>query len=315
MDTTLRSAGAATGGEDADGRGDAVRPNQPQQLLLTLLGDYWYGHREAIPSSTLVRLMGEFEVTPANSRAAISRLSRRRLLEGSKWGRRTFYALTDEAIALLDDGARRIAEFGATDVEWDGKWAVTVFSVPESERTLRHVLRERLRWLGFAPLYDGVWVSPRGTEDEAMAALRELGVSRATVFRGEYLDTSPADGDPLRAWDLDELADRYEEFTTVWSEIDRRVRQGRVDPAEALVARTRVMNGWRAFPRHDPELPHQLLPTHFPRRRARLVFRDLYNRLGPLAVRRVRELVAVDAPDLAELVSHHDVEFLDTGDI
>jgi phenylacetic acid degradation operon negative regulatory protein len=53
----------------------------PQHLLLTLLGDYWYGQRAALPSAALVSLLGEFGITEVSARAALSRLARRGLLE------------------------------------------------------------------------------------------------------------------------------------------------------------------------------------------------------------------------------------------
>ncbi|MGK5559037.1 hypothetical protein ACSNOI_46315, partial [Actinomadura kijaniata] len=50
---------------------------RPQHLLLTLLGDYWYGRHDPLPSATLVALLGEFGVSPAAARAALNRLARR----------------------------------------------------------------------------------------------------------------------------------------------------------------------------------------------------------------------------------------------
>ena len=38
--------------------------------------------------------------------------------------------------------------------------ALVAFSIPEQNRAARDSLRKQLRWLGFAPLYDGLWVSP-----------------------------------------------------------------------------------------------------------------------------------------------------------
>jgi phenylacetic acid degradation operon negative regulatory protein len=40
---------------------------EPQRLLTTLLGDYWYWRDEHIPSSTLVSLLGEFGISPVGA--------------------------------------------------------------------------------------------------------------------------------------------------------------------------------------------------------------------------------------------------------
>jgi phenylacetic acid degradation operon negative regulatory protein len=143
----------------------------PQHLIVTLLGDYWSGRKEHLPSAALVALTNEFDITSTSARAALSRLARRGLLDSTKDGRRTFYGLTPSAEQVLDEGFRRIVTFGLDEGPWDESWVVVIFSVPENQRDVRHVLRTRLRWLGFAPLYDGSWVSPRADPGEPIALL------------------------------------------------------------------------------------------------------------------------------------------------
>src|SRR5919204_5764490 len=100
-------------GPDGDG---AIWPwstgLRPPRLLLTLLGDYWWRQTEPLPSAALVALLAEFGVSDSAARAALSRLTRNRLLVTSKAGRRTFTRLSPHAAAILDDGARRIFSFG-----------------------------------------------------------------------------------------------------------------------------------------------------------------------------------------------------------
>jgi phenylacetic acid degradation operon negative regulatory protein len=83
------------------------------------------------------------------------------------------------------------------------------------------------------------------------------------------------------------------------------VRAGDVRGAEALVARTTVMDAWRRFPSLDPDLPLSLLPRRWPRRDARAVFAEIYDGLAPHAVERVRELLGAVSPQLAQLVHQH----------
>jgi phenylacetic acid degradation operon negative regulatory protein len=277
----------------------------PQHLLLTLLGDYWYGREAPLPSAALVRLLEEFGVTGVSARAALSRLARRNLLVLSKEGRRTSYALSPRAAAVLYEGSRHILSFGATETPWWGRWTVAVFSIPEEQRDLRHVLRTRLRWLGLASLYDGVWISPHDRVAQVSAALKELCVLNATVFVGEIGADGPPGGDPLRAWDLDELHREYERLISDYAPLRGRCRTGQVSVAEALVARTALMDAWRNVPNLDPELPQELLPGDWPRARARATFVELYDGLAALAEARVREIVSGYQPDLTPLVRSH----------
>ena len=278
---------------------------QPQHLLITLLGDYWYGRKEHLPSAALVRLLAEFGVTPVGARAALSRLARRRLLESSKVGRRTYYGLTERASAVIGEGARRIFSFGVTSKSWSGQWTVAAFSVPEEQRDLRHALRTRLRWLGFAPLYDGVWVTAGDEAAAATAVLKELEIATATVMTATVAPGSPLDGHPLSAWDLAGLRQRYLDFLDKYAPLLERIRAGEVGASEALVARTAVMDEWRNFPNLDPDLPPELLPQPWPRADARKVFVEVYNGLGPLAQARFRQVLAELSPELADLARFH----------
>jgi phenylacetic acid degradation operon negative regulatory protein len=278
---------------------------QPQRLLTTLLGDYWYGRPEHIPSVVLVRLLADFGVSTMGARAALSRLARRGLLESSRVGRNTYYGLTATAAEVIRESAQRILSFGQRHDLWDGRWTVAAFSIPEEMRDVRHALRSRLRWLGFAPLYDGMWVTPRPVAEPARRAFADLGVVSFTVLTTVVESRRSGPRPPIAAWDLTDLQLRYEEFIVTYSTLLDRIRLADVDSAEALVARTSVMDAWRRFPSLDPDLPLDLLPERWPRRAARAVFAEIYDGLAPHAVARVRELVAAVAPDLAPLVSRH----------
>jgi phenylacetic acid degradation operon negative regulatory protein len=230
---------------------------------------------------------------------------------------------------VLDDGGRRIFSFGATPAPWDGMWSLVAFSIPEEHRSARDELRKELRWLGFAPLYDGLWVCPRDHAGDVMARLKDLGISTATAFRATALPAvtaagavgavgavgaAAADGAggalvtadiPARAWDLSGLRDRYQEFTEFAGLLRDQTVAGEITTADALVARTRVMNEWRAFPAMDPDLPYELLPPAWPRAAARDLFITCYDLLGPLAARRVRQIIARYSPELAGRAAYH----------
>jgi phenylacetic acid degradation operon negative regulatory protein len=283
----------------------AVSDAQPRHLLVTLLGDYWWDRAEYLPSAALVGLASEFGVTPAAARAALSRLRRRGLLASSKTGRRTYYGLTQRARLVLAEGRDRIMAFGTRSEPWDGRWTVAAFSVPEAQRALRHVLRTRLQWLGFAPLYDGVWVSPHDFVGPALDVLRDLKVERATVMLATIPAGRPLAGTPITAWDLEHIHKLYRSFVEEYEPLLERVRQGGVGASEALITRTALMDTWRNFPNLDPELPDQLLPPGWPRRQARDTFTEVYNGLGPLAEVRVKQVVSRYAPELTGFVRHH----------
>jgi phenylacetic acid degradation operon negative regulatory protein len=273
-------------------RDPAARPRvKPQRLLVTLLGDHWRGKAEPIPSTALLRLLAEFGVTAQGTRSALSRLVRRGLLARSRRGRRTFYTLTPSGLELLDEGARRIFGFGVERARWDGTWSVVAFSVAEADRDRRHLLRTRLRWLSFAPLYAGLWISPHPHLEEAAKVLEELGIDNMTLFKAIVPSWGSRRGNFLSAWDLDSLRRAYRRFIATFRPVRARLRRGRLGASEALVTHTPLIDEWRRFPREDPDLPDEFLPADWPRHEARELFDRLSRELATAAASRVSEIV------------------------
>ncbi|MGI8330324.1 PaaX family transcriptional regulator [Actinomadura scrupuli] len=237
----------------------------------------------------------------------LNRLARRGVLESSKTGRRTGYGLSRRVPEemRLSHATRRAILFGNSSPPWDGLWRMVIFSMSEDQRNVRRTVRARLRWLGFAPLFEGVWISPHGMEEEAGSYLSELRIRTYAVMTAQVLPGIPQGVAPLDAWDLDSIRSGYDEFIAEWEALVGRVREGAVGAAEALLARTELMYDWMHFPSVDPRLPDELLPADWPRRRAHEIFAELYDSLGPLAETRVRQIVARFSSELAPLVRHH----------
>jgi phenylacetic acid degradation operon negative regulatory protein len=276
--------------------------SSPQHLVTTLLGDYWLERAEHLPSAALVALLGEFDVSATGARAALSRLARRGVLVTSRQGRNSFYGIAPSVVDVLAAGGYRFVSFGQAVEQWDGQWTLVSFSLSEQHSELRYPLRSHLRWLGFAPLYDGLWVSPRPVAEQCRAVLTELGLADVTVFRAS--ETPGTGRHPIDAWDLDELGAMYSDFVDTYTALHERIQRGDVSAAAALEARTRIMDSWRSFPSRDPNLPGELLPHQWPRAQAHDLFVALYDALGPLAAFRVQQIVERFSPQLAALVTH-----------
>lgn len=275
--------------------GDAVRlprrqsGNSPQGLAVTLLADYTLRTRAWLPSAAIVALLAEAGVSHAGARATISRLARRGVLEGSRQGRNSSYRLTATAALNLAAGGRAIISAGADDEPWDRWWTLIAFSLPQDEVGRRRDLRGRLRWLGCAPLYDGLWISPHDLADKARAQLADLASGTMTVFRARHVDLGASAGrDPLEAWDTAAIARHYESFLRRWRPLLPDIDAGRIAGVEAVRARTGVMDTYRRLPILDPRLPLDLLPPGWPREPARELFAAVYDGLAGPAQDHVR---------------------------
>jgi phenylacetic acid degradation operon negative regulatory protein len=264
---------------------------------VTLLGDYWHAGAPPLPSGGLVAVLAEFDIAPANARATLSRLTQRGMLERAKDGRRTSYQPTEHAWHILQRGARRI--FAATEEDaWDGTWTLIAFTLPLDDAEQRRLLRARLRWLTFWPLYDATWVTPHDRVDAVREQLSELGISDAVVLRSRDVELLPGGKARLEAaWRIDELAAGYHAYLERYRDLAKRAATGDVAPAEALRQRTEMVDDWRALVRDDPDLPLEFLPRSFPRVEARSMFLRTYQALAEPATLRFAQLA--QAPDHA----------------
>ncbi len=237
-------------------------------LLLTVLGEFVLSHDAVVWTSTVVQGLGQLGIEEHNARQAVARLAGQGLIRSQKEGRRVRWRLTDTGHHLLSSGTERIYRFGDKDISWDGRWLVILASVPEQQRAKRHQLRTQLRFSGFGFLSPGVALSPHlGRERDANAILSELDLfPGALVLRAEPGELV-SEGELLeRAWDLDELAARYEEFLRAFE--GRRPQDGQA----SFGAVVELVHAWRGFPFCDPELPRQLLPRRWPADRAKALF-------------------------------------------
>ncbi|WP_158852572.1 PaaX family transcriptional regulator [Saccharothrix deserti] len=269
------------------------RGSSPQGLAVTLIADYTLRTRAWLPTAAIVALLGEFGVTIGAARTAISRLARRGVLEGSRQGRHSSYRLTEPATVNLSIGGTSIAAFATGPDSWDGSWTVIVFTMPKEEKSRRSSLRAELRWRGYAPLYDGVWVSPHPLTQQEHAELVAVTPGATTAFRSRHLQfESDVTRDPIEAWDIAAIAEQYETFIERWNPVLPRIRAGDITGAAAVRARTEVMDTYRRFPALDPLLPIELMPPDWPRAHAREVFLAVYDGLAEPAQDHVRAVAA-----------------------
>lgn len=281
--------------------------SSPQGLTVTLLADYTLCTGASLPSAAIVALLGESGVSPGSARTAISRLARRGVLEGTQQGRHSSYRLTQPAALSLSVGGNCILSFPPLAEAWDGSWTLIVFSLPQDKSARRRVLRAQLRWLGFAPLYDGLWITPRDVTQRTRAELAHLNLGGAlTIFRAQHIELDAiSQRNPLDAWDMADIARQYQSFIRQWKPLLPRIRAGRIKGAEAVRARTQVTNTYRRFRFLDPQLPIRLMPRGWLRHPARDVFVAIYDDLAAIAADHVRTVATRHSDEPSPDVAAH----------
>ncbi|MEU1593936.1 PaaX family transcriptional regulator C-terminal domain-containing protein [Streptomyces sp. NPDC005708] len=251
----------------------------PRSLIVTFYGAYGRFAPGPVPVAELIRLLAAVDVDAPSVRSSVSRLKRRGLLVPARTTTGAAgYALSPDARQLLDDGDRRVY---ATTPPKDEGWVLAVFSVPESERQKRHLLRSRLAGLGFGTAAPGVWIAPARLYEETRHTLERLRLDPyVDFFRGDHLGFTPTVRAVARWWDLTAIAGQHEAFL----ERHAPVLQGwearpTTPPEDAYRDYLLALDSWRHLPYVDPGLPAELLPVDWPGARSAAVFRALHERL------------------------------------
>lgn len=266
----------------------------PRDLILTVYGAFARRLRTDgwLPVADLVRLLAELGVDEQAVRQAVSRLKRRGQLLSERRDGAVGYAPSTGLHAVLNEGDRRIFAT-RTPPGLAAGWTLAVFSVPETDRHLRHVLRARLSWLGFGNLAAGVWIAPHRRREEVEAVLGHAGLTAyVDLFEATHRGFGDVAGLVARSFDLGGLSASYGEFLAECEPVLKRWQS--VDPgghaAAAYVDYTSALTLWRRLPYLDPGLPAEVLPPHWTGRRAAELFHRLYERLDPSAFGHVRAL-------------------------
>lgn len=271
---------------DVSGREDGVEPaapSRPRSLIVTIFGAY---AREAdgwLSVAALVRLLAAVGVEEPAVRSSVSRLKRRGVLVAERRAGAAGYGLSEVFRTEFDEGDRRI--FSRPAGLLDDGWVLAAFSVPESERRMRHQLRSRLTWLGFGTVAPGVRVAPAHLADDTRRVLARVGLAAyVDLFRADYLDFADLSEQVSRWWDLDELAREYGGFLDAWQPVLANWRRRRsVDPRDAFRDYMGALDAWRRLPFLDPGLPAELLPRGWQGTKAADVFFGLRERLASSA--------------------------------
>jgi phenylacetic acid degradation operon negative regulatory protein len=256
-------------------------PLQPQDLLITLLGTYVRPFARTVWSGGMVSLLSEFGFSDGAARAALTRLVRRELIARVRSGRLVHYRLTPRCERLLIEGDGRIFTLGRLPAG-AGPWTVLWHQIPEDRRIERTRLARRLRFLGFGPVQDSVWLSPHDHGPEVDDLLGELGVAEFGLVFVASARVGP--GLPAmvsRAWDLSGLKERYDAFCGGFEPYVA----ASLGDRDAFMVRTRLIHAFRAFAQLDPELPDELAPLSASRARSVEIFDALYNGLAAASQR------------------------------
>ena len=173
--TTLSAARSSAVLDDAD-----IRPGSATSLLRTIIGCYLRRLGGWIASADLMELMTTVGVSQTRTRTAILRVRSKGILTTEIRDSRAGYALEPAALPRLARGDRRIYSPRAMSVS--DRWCLISYSIPESQRQLRHQLRRRLSWIGCGTVSAALWICPEYLTSEVQDIITDLGIREEAVI-------------------------------------------------------------------------------------------------------------------------------------
>lgn len=279
--TTLAAGRSSAVLDDTD-----MRPGSATSLLRTIIGCYLRRLGGWITSAALMELMTSVGVNQTRTRTAVLRVRGKGILAAEVRDGHAGYALEPSALPRLARGDRRIylqRAMSASD-----RWCLISYSIPESQRQLRHQLRRRLSGIGCGTVSAALWICPEYLTSEVEDILTDLGVrgSAAIFLVGETRFDGGLERAVARWWDLPAIAARHDAFLDAYGS----VAAGDLTPRQAFASWIGCLDAWRVIPYVDPGLPAAWLPADWPGKRSIPLFADLRERLEDLSGNYVRHV-------------------------
>jgi phenylacetic acid degradation operon negative regulatory protein len=270
------------------------RPGSATSLLRTIVGCYLRRLGGWIAVSALTELMRTVGVSEVRTRTAILRVRSKGLLDPDVRNRSGGYALGPAALPALARGDRRI--YSVRRMATVDRWCLISYSIPESQRQLRHQLRRRLSGIGCGMVSAALWICPEYLVDEVEEILTDLGVrTSAAIF---LTDETRVQGGLERAvgqwWDLSAIAARHQSFLSAYGA----VAANDLTPRQAFATWIGCVDAWRVIPYVDPGLPAAWLPADWPGNLTVRLFADLREQLEDLSGRYLHQVTSSPRPDL-----------------
>lgn len=262
-----------------------------------------------MPVAALVSLLGDLGYDEPGVRSAISRLKSKGTLRSAPVGQVAAYELKESLQATFIEGDERI--FAERVPQHYNGWVLALFSVPETQRSLRHQLRKVLSGLGFGTVAAGVWIANGRFLGQAQKRLEEQGLLQyVEFFRGDYFFEGSVRDQVSQWWDLGAIDEMLTEFLTEYGDAEEIwVNEVGSDPATAFRETTPeqcrdafryyvpMLSQWRRVPYRDPNLPDIYMPEGWKEPQARTTFVQVHRLISPLAARHARHVIRTYLPE------------------
>jgi len=240
----------------------------PYGIIYSLFGGYILPRGGEIWIGSLIKALAPLNLSEKIVRTTVSRMKQAGYLESRRVGQYSYYQLTEIGLEEIQrTGGRAL---GTSEPEWDGKWTVIMYSIPEERRELRDTLRAVLKGHGFGPVVPGAWIYPYPLPEDVEAKMHKIGAwPYLEIFTGEHMGTSDVNTFVKRAWpQLSTLQSSYLSYIAKYKKVLAQYEHEALSDDACFALRFRSLFEFIAVILEDPLLPPALLPDDWPRAEA-----------------------------------------------
>jgi phenylacetic acid degradation operon negative regulatory protein len=256
--------------------GHTLRANS---LIVTVYGDAIAPHGGSVWLGSLIKLMLPFGLNPRMVRTSVFRLARENWLEAEQVGRKSFYRLSKIGLRRFEHAFHRI--YDQPKDSWRDDWQLVLLGNGLLEKTQSESLRRELQWEGFGMIAPGIMARPGGEAATLNEILKDTQAKgKVVTLQAQSLDSGnrgPLQDVVHQCWKLDALAADYQHFMQTFKPLLAALKQtDTATPEQYFMLRTLLIHEYRRAMLRDPQLPHQLLPRHWPGASARELAKNIY---------------------------------------
>ena len=229
--------------------------------------DYLYslwvlkGRSDAGPVLRLLALLYD-SVEEHVVRRALQRLAKKGRVPTTRQGRRVQYG----PVETLDVGDIVSMKLRRQQENWNGRWCLLTYDLPQRAQMMRKRLVRLMRTVGMGMWTQSSWISPYDWANLLCEQAIEFGASSYLHAATDAVIALPEGATDLaaRVWDLDDLAARYRHIIAECNRILRRRTARAAQQRAASRAAHRACISWVTLQQDDPMLPAELLPGDWP---------------------------------------------------
>ncbi len=148
---------------------------------------------------------------------------------------------------------------------WNMKWKLVFFDIPEVKRSLRDKFRRELKKLGFGMLQNGVWFTPIISSEQISETIKKSKVEKYTiVFSGKFQDFTISPELLKEKFKIKSLIKEFSNLSNKINDLFSKVEISGLSSNQKLICMIILRNRFRLLLsdliRRLPPLPDRILP-------------------------------------------------------